>query len=68
MLVLSRRRGEKIHIGDAVLTVIAVQGKRVRIGIEAPDHVHILRDEVPRYEPTSSMQISPVEVAAQQPR
>ncbi len=58
MLVLSRRREEKIHIGDAVITVLAIEGNRVRIGIDAPEDVHVLRAEVPRYEPTSSEQLA----------
>jgi carbon storage regulator len=58
MLVLSRRRKEKIHIGDAVITVLAIRGRQVRIGIEAPEDVHVLRAEVPRYQPTSSDQLS----------
>lgn len=44
MLVLSRKRGESIHIGDNIkLTVINIVGGRVRIGIDAPDDVNILR-------------------------
>lgn len=47
MLVLSRKAGERIQIGDDVtLTVISVKGKRVRLGIEAPEHCRIVRDEV----------------------
>ena len=47
MLVLSRKPGERIHIGkDIVVTVLEVSGKLVRIGISAPDHVSILRSEV----------------------
>lgn len=46
MLVLSRREGEKLLVGDAVITLIAVQGSRVRIGIEAPPEVHVLREEL----------------------
>lgn len=68
MLVLSRRREEKIYIGDAVITVLAIQGHRVRIGIEAPEDVHVLRDELPLYQPTLSEQLSPVESVTQQPR
>jgi carbon storage regulator len=49
MLVLSRRVGERIHIGnDVVVTVTCVQGDRVRIGIEAPAAVRILRAELAR--------------------
>ncbi len=47
MLVLTRKLGEKIHIGpDIVLTVLEVQGKRVRLGIAAPDDVRVLRAEL----------------------
>ena len=47
MLVLSRRTEERICIGDQiVLTVLSVQGNRVRIGIEAPLDVSVDRQEV----------------------
>jgi carbon storage regulator len=47
MLVLSRKPGEKICIGsDITLTVLEVKGNRVRIGIEAPNQVAILRREL----------------------
>jgi carbon storage regulator len=47
MLVLSRKPGEKIHIGsDIVLTVVEVRGNRVRLAIDAPDDVRILRREL----------------------
>ena len=47
MLVLSRKPGEKVVIGeDVILTVLEVIGNRVRVGIEAPDHVRILRGEL----------------------
>jgi len=47
MLVLSRKPGEKIHIGtDITITVASVQGNRVRIGIEAPDQISIVRNEL----------------------
>ncbi len=47
MLVLSRRVGERIQIGDnIVVTVTTVDGNRVRLGIEAPKHVHIMRKEL----------------------
>ena len=37
MLVLSRKTGEEIVIGDDIhITVVAVQGERVRIGVSAP--------------------------------
>ncbi len=47
MLVLSRRPGESITIGDdIVVTVISVSGGQVRLGISAPRNVQILREEV----------------------
>jgi carbon storage regulator len=47
MLVLSRKPGEKIVIGDGItVTVVEVDGNRVRLGIEAPADVRILRGEL----------------------
>ena len=47
MLVLSRKPGEKVVIGDAItLTVVALSRNTVRIGIDAPAHIRILRDEI----------------------
>ena len=47
MLVLSRRKGERIHIGEGiVLTVLQLKNHQVRLGIEAPEDVVILREEI----------------------
>jgi carbon storage regulator len=47
MLVLSRKKGERIHIGECVvLTVLDLRNGRVRLGIEAPEDVVLLREEV----------------------
>jgi carbon storage regulator len=47
MLVLSRRQSERIKLGDSiVLTVVRISGDRVRLGIEAPRDLVILREEV----------------------
>jgi carbon storage regulator len=47
MLVLSRKQNERIRVGDSVVvTVVRVSGDKVRIGIEAPPHVRVLRDEL----------------------
>jgi len=47
MLVLSRKTGETIHIGDDIrITVAAFQGNRVRIAIDAPEDMLILRGEL----------------------
>lgn len=48
MLILSRKERQSIKIGDGiVITVVAVRGKQVRFGIEAPAHVAIRREELP---------------------
>jgi carbon storage regulator len=47
MLVLSRKPGEKVVIGNGItITVVEVKGNRVRVGIDAPDRVRILRAEL----------------------
>ncbi len=47
MLVLTRRLGESIHIGDKIkITVVDIDGKQVKIGIEAPRDISIFREEV----------------------
>jgi len=47
MLVLSRKPGQKIHIGDNItVTIVEVQGNRVRLALEAPNDVRILRAEL----------------------
>lgn len=47
MLVLSRKQNERIRVGDSVVvTVVRVSGDKVRIGIEAPPDVRVLRDEL----------------------
>lgn len=47
MLILTRRIGERLIIqDDIVLTVLAVKGSQVRIGVEAPDNVGIYREEI----------------------
>jgi len=47
MLVLSRKESEKIMLGDSiVLTIVRVSGDRVRLGIQAPSDMLILRKEL----------------------
>jgi carbon storage regulator len=47
MLILSRRPGESLTIGDnIVVTVVSINGNQIRLGIEAPREVRILRDEI----------------------
>ena len=47
MLVLTRRPGESIVVGeDIVITVIEIKGGQVRIGIDAPRSVEVYREEI----------------------
>lgn len=47
MLILSRRESERVYLGDdIVLTIVRVNGDKVRIGVEAPSNVKILRTEL----------------------
>lgn len=47
MLVLSRKLGEKIIIGDnIVVTVVKIDRNQIRIGIEAPHEISVYREEI----------------------
>jgi carbon storage regulator len=47
MLILTRRVGETLMIGDEVtVTVLGVKGNQVRIGVDAPKHVAVHREEI----------------------
>ncbi|MBP85593.1 MAG: carbon storage regulator [Planctomycetaceae bacterium] len=47
MLVLSRKERERIRLGaDVVITVVRLSGDRVRLGIEAPSDMVVLREEL----------------------
>ncbi|MBW2306794.1 MAG: carbon storage regulator CsrA [Deltaproteobacteria bacterium] len=49
MLILTRKLGESINIGEEIrVTVIGIHGKQVRLGIEAPPETMVLREEVTR--------------------
>lgn len=54
MLVLSRRETERVRLGDSiVLTIVRVSGDKVRLGIEAPPNVLVLRDELQVHDPAA---------------
>lgn len=47
MLILSRRIGESLMIGDdVVINVLGVNGNQIRIGVEAPRNVEVHREEI----------------------
>ncbi|NMA25069.1 MAG: carbon storage regulator CsrA [Clostridiales bacterium] len=49
MLVLTRKQNEGILIGnDIVITVINIEGDKIRLGIEAPKNVRVIREELLR--------------------
>jgi carbon storage regulator len=72
MLVLSRKVGEKVVIGNCItVTVVGVIGNKVRLGISAPEDVSILRSELARWMPPpdeperiAGLSNSPFETAA----
>ena len=47
MLILTRKLGEKINIGDDItVTLVEIKGTQVKLGIEAPKNVEIHRQEI----------------------
>jgi carbon storage regulator len=66
MLVLTRKPGEKILIGDdIVITVLDARGDSVRIGIDAPRGVKIQRDEVVRAVSEANLAATQIDTAAE---
>ncbi|MBX7167413.1 MAG: carbon storage regulator [Pirellulales bacterium] len=59
MLVLSRRQSERIKLGDSiVVTVVRVAGDKVRLGIEAPADMLVLRAELDDVESAQAMSVA----------
>ena len=69
MLVLSRKEGERISIGDNITLIVSkVSGNRVTIGIEAPRDVKVVRGEL-QLKAITEIELEPnSEVAATRPR
>ena len=58
MLVLTRKAGESIVIGSQVrITVLEMQGRQIRLGIDAPPDVLVLREELEPHE-TSDQKVA----------
>ncbi len=63
MLVLSRKKDEKIMIGDSIsIMVVEIRGDKVRLGIEAPREISVHRSEV--YEAIKRQQHAEADQAA----
>lgn len=47
MLILTRKPGESIAIGNNIkVTILSIAGKQVKVGIAAPDNIPVFRDEI----------------------
>jgi carbon storage regulator len=54
MLILTRKVGERIRIADEIeLVVTAIQGDRIKIGIEAPRKIRVVRAELASHPPAA---------------
>jgi carbon storage regulator len=69
MLILTRRAGEALRIGDDIeVTVMAVNGSQVRIGISAPRDVAVDREEIAERKRRDREGVAPTGKAAANPR
>lgn len=66
MLVLSRKESQRIRLGDSiVVTIVKISGDKVRVGIEAPSDILVLRDELePRGTAGVSSSAAPAPIVA----
>jgi carbon storage regulator len=63
MLVLNRKRGERIMIGDDIeVTVVEVRGQRVQLGFQCPNEIPVHRGEIHRRIHTEQLSALPVEL------
>lgn len=61
MLVLSRKESQRIRLGESiVVTVVKISGDKVRIGIDAPADLLVLRDELEPHAPPVAVRAGPV--------
>lgn len=62
MLVLSRKIGERLVIGDNITIVVnKIVGNRVTLGIEAPDNVRVMRSELRTYDDSEEIACESIE-------
>lgn len=66
MLILTRKTGEGLYVGDHIrITVVEIRGKQIRLGIEAPENVVVLREEIFRRIQEANLQaagVAPLDV------
>ncbi|MCE5273459.1 carbon storage regulator CsrA [bacterium] len=63
MLILTRKQGESVAIGDDIkVTVVEIQGKQVKLGVKAPREISVHRQEV--YEKIQEENIRAAQVSA----
>ncbi len=61
MLILTRKLGERVNIGDDIIvSLLEIKGSQVKLGIEAPKHVSVHRHEI--YEKIRAENLSSAEV------
>jgi len=66
MLVLSRKVGERIQLGDQItVTLVKIHGNTVRLGIEAPSHMAVVREEVAQRNAAGKIAVSVAHEAAE---
>ncbi|NCC77625.1 MAG: carbon storage regulator [Clostridia bacterium] len=47
MLILSRRPGESVHLGDDIkITILSIKGQQIKLGLEVPEHMPVYREEI----------------------
>jgi len=47
MLILSRRPGESVHVGDDIkITILSIKGQQIKLGLEVPEHMPVYREEI----------------------
>jgi carbon storage regulator len=69
MLVLSRKVSERIWIGDQIcVTIVRINGNAVRVGIDAPAHLSVVRDELKQRQGASPPANETSQLVEQQPQ
>ena len=47
MLILSRRPGESVHLGDDIkITILSIKGQQIKIGLDVPERMPVYREEL----------------------